>query len=696
MPRMTDKLPELLAPAGSPEALAAAIESGADAVYFGTTNFSARMRARNFDDTELADAVALCRAYGVKSYITVNTRVRDTEILPDGKHLSPMYETLYRLNEAGADALIVADLGVAAMVRECFPDMELHASTQLSGVSSEDAAALKALGFSRMVCPRELSIGQITSLCDRSPLEIEMFIHGAHCVSFSGQCMLSYAMGGRSGNRGECAQPCRLPYAVCGKGGVSLSQYPLSLKDMCLAGHIREILLSGVTSLKIEGRQKSADYVWGVTKMYRKLLDERRDATAEEIEALAALFSRDGFTDGYLKQSFRTMLGIRRTEDTENSKNAETFPGLMKKVPLAAHLRVKADTPVSLSLTARGNTVTVAQSGVIAAPAKSAPLTAALAEKNIAKLGGTPYVMESFTADIDDNLFLTAAQLNALRRSALRALTGGAGGARLPAVREKSAYTPPAVPLLTAEFLSPAQIPAEAESFFDEISLPQHCRTKNYGVTLPEYAPDKRMGQLRAALSLAKPSTVIAHSPAQLALCAEMGIPAIASLRLNVFNSRCAEEILKMGAACVTPSPELPLGAIRAIRQPKSVPVYGRIPLMLTLRCAISDGGAVCAFHRVGGFCEADTVEKNHLCLAALKDRTGTAFPLVGMYDCTNVLYNSVPIWMSDKQKTLASLGAARYHFLFTTETKEEVRAVLRAWREGRAPADPSKIRRLK
>ncbi len=688
-------LPELLAPAGSPDALAAAIEGGADAVYFGATNFSARMRARNFEENELSDAVSLCRAHGVKSYITVNTRVRDTEILPDGKNLSPLYETLYHLNEAGADALIVADLGVAALIRECFPDMELHASTQLSGVSSEDAAALAALGFSRMVCPRELSIGQITSLCDRSPLEIEMFIHGAHCVSFSGQCMLSYAMGGRSGNRGECAQPCRLPYTVSGKGGVSLSQYPLSLKDMCLASHIREILLSGVTSLKIEGRQKSADYVWGVTKMYRKLLDERRDATAEEIEYLAELFSRDGFTDGYLKQSFGGMLGIRREADTENSKKADVFPGLTKKVPLTAHLTVKRDTPVSLSLSANGNTVTVVSKD-IPAEAKSAPLNVALAEKNIAKLGGTPYVLQSFTADIDDGLFLTTAQLNELRRSALRVLTGGHGSARLPAAREKSAYTPPAVPLLTAEFLSPAQIPVEAESFFDEISLPLHCRTKNFGVTLPEYAPDKRMGQMRAALSLAKPTSVIAHSPAQIKLAAEMGIPVSASLRLNVFNSLCAEEILGMGASCVTPSPELPLGALRAIRQPKSVIVYGRLPLMLTLRCAISDGGAACAFHRAGGFSDANTVEKNHLCLASLKDRTGASFPLIGMYDCTNVLYNSVPVWMADKQKTLASLGAARYHFLFTTETRDEVREILTAWQDGRAPADPSGIRRLK
>ncbi len=686
---MTDRLPELLSPAGSPEALAAAIEGGADAVYFGATNFSARMRARNFSENELADAISLCRAHGVKSYITVNTRVRDGEI-------TPLYETVRQLNDAGADALIMADLGAASRIRECFPDLELHASTQLSGVSSEDAAALKALGFSRMVCPRELSIGQVLTLCDRSPIEIEMFIHGAHCVSFSGQCMLSYAMGGRSGNRGECAQPCRLPYMVSGKGGVSLSQYPLSLKDMCLASHIREILLSGVSSLKIEGRQKSADYVWGVTKLYRQLLSERRDATKEEIEYLSGLFSRDGFTDGYLKGSFRSMLGIRRAEDTENSKRAEVFPGLTKKVPLCAHLTVRKDTPVSLSLTAGGRTVHVASTD-IPSEARSAPLTIELAEKNIGKLGGTPYDLASFTADIDDGLFLTTAQLNGIRRLALSALLAPPKNRSLsPSARAESAYIPPEAPLLTAEFLSPGQIPSEAESFFDEISLPLHCRTKSYGVILPEYAPDKRMGQLRAALSLAKPSSVIAHSPAQIQLAADMGIPVSASLRLNVFNSLCAEEIGKMGASCVTPSPELPLGAIRAIRHPKSVIVYGRIPLMLTLRCAISDGGTACAFHRSGGFAETDTVEKNHLCLAELKDRTGASFPLVGMYDCTNILYNSVPIWMADKKKTLASLGASRYHFLFTTETKDEIREILAAWREGRAPSDASRIRRLK
>ncbi len=681
-------MPELLAPAGSPEALAAAIEGGADAVYFGATQFSARMRARNFAENELIDAIALCRAHGIHSYITVNTRLRDQE-------LPALFDTVSLLNEAGADALIIADLGAAAQIRRMFPDLPLHASTQLSGVSSADAAELFRLGFSRMVCPRELSLEQIAALAKASPLEIEMFIHGAHCVSFSGQCMLSYAMGGRSGNRGECAQPCRLPYMIAGKTAANNSAYPLSLKDMCLAGHIREILLTGVRSLKIEGRQKSADYVWGVTKTYRTLLDQRRDATVEEMQNLAALFSRDGFSDGYLRKKYAGMLGIRRAEDTENSKAAEVFPGLTKRVPVNARLTVRRDTPITLSLTVGERTVTV--TGDVPTAARTAPLTPESAEKNIAKFGGTPYILTAFTPEIDGGLFCTPAQLNALRRDAIAALIAPPARRVCPIPSEDAVPQPAGIaPRFTAEFLTPGQIPDEAHAYFDEIFLPLHCRTKSCGVTLPEYAPDKRMGQLRAALSLSEPTSVLAHSPAQIALCREMGIPVTASLRLNVFNRLCAREICDMGAVRITPSPELPLGAIRAIRAEKSVIVYGRLPLMLTLRCAISDGGASCLLHGPGGFDESRTVTKPHLCLSEMKDRTGTVFPLVGMYDCTNVLYNSVPIYMADKQATLASLGAARWHFLFTTETKEEVSGIIRAYSEGLSPASPAAIRRLK
>ena len=682
----TNFLPELLAPAGSPDALAAAIEGGADAVYFGSVKFSARMRAKNFDENEITDAVALCRAYGVRSYITVNTRVRDTE-------MDEVMDTVARLYEAGADALIVADLGVASLVRQQFPDIELHASTQLSGCSSADAVQLSKLGFTRMVCPRELSLRQISLLCSQSPIEIEMFVHGAHCVSFSGQCMLSYAMGGRSGNRGECAQPCRLPYKICGTA-CNPSEYPLSLKDMCLASHIREVMLSGVTSLKIEGRQKSADYVYGVTKMYRTLLDEKRDATKDDVEALAALFSRDGFSDGYFSEKYTSMLGVRRADDTEMSRNAPPFPGLTKKIPLCAKLAVKTGSPATLTISANDKSVTV--TGNVPDAARTAALDEAAARKNIGKLGGTPYTLASFTADIDDGLFFTPAALNDLRRRALAEWNAPPRRtvSAITAVPEKVKRSMPEKVRFTAQFLSADQIPPEAEEFFDEIYLPPECYARDYSMDMVPYAPDITTTQLAARLSVTSPKSVLAHTPSQIAMAKELGIPVFASMRLNVWNTACADAICQMGADLVTLSPELPLGAMRAVRANKALIAYGRLPLMLMMRCAISDGGTHCRTKGNGGF--TDFIEKNFICRSTLTDRTGASFPLLGMYDCSNVLYNSVPLYMADRLDTLHSTGVSTLHFIFSTENKGEVKSIIHAYKNGLPPADPSAVRRIK
>ena len=262
-------MPELLLPAGSPESLAAAIEGGADAVYFGASSFSARARAVNFTDGEIASALRLCRTYGVKAYAAVNTRIRDVE-------LERALELVSLLYFEGTDAVICADPGLALGIRARFPEMQLHASTQLTPEFLPDARALEELGFSRMVAPRELSLGDLRTLCENSPIEIEAFVHGAHCVSLSGQCLMSSMIGGRSANRGECAQPCRLPWKLGGREG-----YLLSLADMCYAPDIPGIISSGVRSLKIEGRQKNADYVYGVCRIYRRLLDERRCATED-------------------------------------------------------------------------------------------------------------------------------------------------------------------------------------------------------------------------------------------------------------------------------------------------------------------------------------------------------------------------------------------------------------------------------
>ena len=301
--------PEILAPCGSPEALKAAVFGGADAVYLGGNLFNARMNAKNFSDEALKEAVAFCHSRGVRVYVTFNTLILDKEM---EKALS-YAAFLYRI---GVDALIVADLGLASLIHSSLPDFELHASTQACGATASAAETFRKLGFSRMVCPREFSSSDLKNLVRESPIEIEAFVHGAICVCYSGQCLFSSMVGNRSGNRGECAQPCRMNYN---------GSFPLSLKDMCLAGHITELIESGVASLKIEGRMKSPDYVYAVTSTYRRLIDEKRNASAQEIEKMRSVFSRSGFTDGYWKHELSgNMIGIRSDDDKNKTKTAKT------------------------------------------------------------------------------------------------------------------------------------------------------------------------------------------------------------------------------------------------------------------------------------------------------------------------------------------------------------------------------------
>ena len=304
---MKKDLPELLCPAGSMEALDAALRAGADAVYIGGRQFNARMNARNFERAQIVEAVGKCHARGVKLYVTLNTLVLDREMNEALSYAAFLYE-------AGVDALIVADWGLSLEIRRRMPGFPLHASTQMSGHNVGAAQFLAEHGFSRMVCARELSKENIAYLTANAPIEIEAFVHGALCVCHSGQCLFSSVVGGRSGNRGECAQPCRLPYN---------GRYPLSLKDNCLAGHLNELTDMGVVSLKIEGRMKSPDYVYRVASIYRRLLDERRNAGQKELNELSKVFSREGFTDGYFTGSISpAMLGTRTEADKQSSAAA--------------------------------------------------------------------------------------------------------------------------------------------------------------------------------------------------------------------------------------------------------------------------------------------------------------------------------------------------------------------------------------
>lgn len=428
---MTDKpLPELLAPAGSEESLRAALAGGADAVYFGGAAFSNRMRAKNFAGDTIRDAIKLCHSVGAAAHITVNTRIKEREM---DSVLAFADIILGGQADERADALIVADLGVARRIKAEFPHATLHASTQTSLSSVADCGTLYSLGFSRLVVPRELSLEEIRTLAARSPIEIEMFIHGAHCVSCSGQCLLSYVMGGRSGNRGECAQPCRLPYTVTAQNKSVVGSYPLSMADMYLGGHMRDIISSGVASLKIEGRLKSSAYVYGVTRIYRRLLDEQRDATAEEKRALEDLFTR-GFTDGYLTAHYSAMAGLKSSErETAGNIAKEISAALSERLsskraqkptetPIKARFSLKTGMPSRLVFSAED--VSAEAIGDIPQISTGNPTSGESAAKNLVKLGGSGFSLDKndIEFDIDDGLWMPLSAINELRRRAAGAL----------------------------------------------------------------------------------------------------------------------------------------------------------------------------------------------------------------------------------------------------------------------------------
>lgn len=743
-------LPELLAPAGSVDSLRAALAAGADAVYFGGTSFSNRMRAKNFGDSELTDAIRLCHSVGAAAHITVNTRVRDREM----DEILRLADTLLNVGDpdASPDALIVADFGIAREIHRRYPEIALHASTQTSFASPADCRMLAEMGFTRLVIPRELSRAEIRRLCEQSPLEIEMFIHGAHCVSCSGQCLMSYTMGGRSGNRGECAQPCRLPFVAVStdNGADSTKKRPgnrdsaqngvLSLADMCLAGRIPEVIGTGVRSLKIEGRLKSAAYVYGTTKIYRTLLDERRRATEAEVKELAKLFSR-GFTDGYFTNNYSKMSSIQVSGDVDKApadRSAEITKALDERirahavpettVPLTGEFRLTASEPARFTLSLKDMPdCTATVTGELPQTASGNPITPESAAKNLTKFGGTEFSLSAADIDFDigANLWYPVSALNALRRSALAALeavrpaVAPADTAAEAKPREKSPellhYIPESIEnpakkqLRTAEIsdirtLSDPSVLREFFGYFDTIYVPAHlygkaadvCRSSGgseIAAVLPVYSPsDEGLCHLLDSLKQAGCARVLCHSVGQIHLVEKYKLSADLSFRANITNTSAFAEYRRRGCERILLSPELPAAAVEDIGG--GTMIYGRLPLMTLARCVIC--GGKCPHGNRGGravipdnytLSSNSNITKNPrgtCCTALLRDRKGEEFPVIGVpdFDCINVVYNSVPTWMADRSEQWKHIP--HVHFLFTVESSKEAADVVRAYIEKR------------
>ncbi len=714
-------MPELLAPAGSPEALSAALAAGADAVYLGGSHFNARMNARNFDAGELREAVTEAHRLGGRVYLTLNTLLWDRE-LPEA------VTAAYEAAAAGVDALIIADMGAAALIRRALPALPLHASTQMSGHNARIGEVLAPFGFSRFVIARETSLADLAAAVRNNPLEVEVFVHGALCVSHSGQCLFSSVVGGRSGNRGECAQPCRLPYACTGcTRKKSDETYPLSLKDLTLAAHVPALMDAGVASLKIEGRMKSAGYVSGVVAVWRRLLNERRAATPAEIQTLAALFSRDGFTDGYgTRRIDRRMMGVRSDADKEKTAAAERDALAVRHaphLPLSANLSLRADEPVRLTLTAplyrqgSAQTCTVTVAGEEAPVSEGQVLTRESVEKQLARTGGTPYRLTELTIDSDRGLFLPASRLNALRRDAVTVLDGArmrkmprpdAGHAPMTAadIRRFSDECFDRLPCwataeaCTARFRAPAQITRRATDYFDLVFLPlggdfpPSVPMEKRGYVLPPVIFDRDAAAAEKLLREAVASGVrhlmvgnFGHIPLVREACVGTEVCLHGDFRLGVTNTPALARALGLGLSDVLLSPELTLPRMRDITRASRNPavvsaiVYGRLPLMLLEKCAIREiyadraPAAVCRDICDGG-------------RAVLRDRMGKQFPVLREdfpfgEGHRNTVYNSLPVSMSDRPQDVSGCGVGVRHFFFSAETPDEVNAVISAYEKG-------------
>lgn len=673
MEKKVTKKPELLAPAGSPDALDAAIAAGADAVYFGASAFNARMNAANFDRESIERAICKCRNFGVRSNITFNTLVYDREI----KAALEEVEFLYK---CGADALIVADLGLAREIKKRFPDIELHASTQMSVHNTEGAKFAAEQGFCRAVVARELDRDAIKYLCENSPIETEIFIHGALCVSHSGQCLFSSLVGGRSGNRGECAQPCRLPYS---------GSYPLSLKDNCLAGDMAELLTLGAASFKIEGRMKSPAYVYGVTSIYRRLIDEGRNATDKEIAELAALFSRSGFTSGYYhKEINEKMNGIRTDVDKAQTVSEVDYDIKTRRKTLDAQAKIKLGEPSVLTLTAEmgEKIVSASVSGFTPEKAVNAPATVDSLKKNLLKFGGADFACddEHIKIELDEGVMMPVSAINALRRDAVAAIEDALKPCRrVVECNLEKPMNSGVAGRKSARFLAASQISEEAKEFFDIIYLPleDFDVEKANGVILPAVIFDREMETVRNKLQKCREMGAVhalVGNVGHILLAKELGFVCHGDFRLNVTNSYSAALYKGLGLDGVIASPELSLAKLRdlgAFASDETI-IYGRIPLMLLEKCVIKQTSG-CESCRSGR--------------AALKDRLGEVFPVYREGEHRNILYNSRVTYMLDKKKELFEYGVSGGHFIFTNE--KNINGVIRAYKNGEEAA--SSVRRI-
>ena len=672
---------ELLSPAGSPEAVTAAVQSGADAIYLGCGSFNARRNAANFTEEELKQAVEYCHLRGTKVYLTLNTLLYDRE-------LEEASRLVRYADQVGVDALLVQDLGVLKMAQATAPQLEIHASTQMTLHNLDGVKLAADLGVTRAVLSRELSRDQIAEICAKSPIEIEVFVHGALCMCYSGQCFFSSVIGGRSGNRGLCAQPCRLKYGWNGKANKEL----LSLKDMSLAQHLRELQDMGVACAKIEGRMKRPEYVAIVTKIYADALREGREPTPEELERLRAAFSRQGFTDGYFTDRHGpSMFGVHQDSEVDPTPmfakaKAEYQRGEHPKVWVDIGASVVAGEPVTVTVTDQEGHRAEVQ-GEIPEPARNRAVTSQQVETQLGKTGGTPYLAR-VNAQVGEGLSLPLSALNGLRREALEQLSAQ----RTTVPRHEQHPWHPAKPVrgektapvytisvenwgqLSEELLNlhPGRVDITLEMAEDVEKVRWLAAKCPAAVTLPRVLWDRETAKAEKTLIRAREAgvdTCVTSTWGGVALGKRLGFRVMGDYGLGVCNSETVRGLKDLGLEGATVSFEQRFPRIRDLSRelPLELIVYGRLPLMVMENCIISN--------RTGGKCirGCESGQNN------LTDRRGAQFPVVRAYGCRNEILNSKVLYLADKPDYL-SLNMNSLRLRFTLETPAECLRVMKEY----------------
>ncbi len=663
---------ELLSPAGSPEAVIAAVQNGADAVYLGLGDFNARRGAKNFTNEEFEKAVTYCRVRGCKVYVTLNTLVNDGE-------MGAAVDAARLASSCGADGLIVQDLGLISAIRRALPDIPLHASTQMSIHNLAGVQAAAEMGLTRAVLARELSLEEIAYITKNAPIETEIFVHGALCFCHSGQCYMSSLIGRRSGNRGMCAQPCRMQYSLGGR----MDDYPMSLKDNCLVDRLGEIEEAGVACVKIEGRMMRPEYAAIVTGIYSKALREHRQPTPEEMAMLTRAFSRQGFTQGFFNGDREDMFGVRGEPEEGTEKifavaRRAYADGELRRVPVHFYtVAEKGERIKAIAFDDDGHKAVTY--GPVPEKAKRQGLTDGYLVEQMFKTGGTPYNCVENRAKSDPGLYLAAAEINELRRKLISELS--AQRAAPPTRRSLALPAPPKnvptvadpkliIQVRTAEQLTrelaelrPAYIyvPAMIMAAEPKLVLPFVEKGSIPVAVLPRIVNDTQMKEVYATLQKLFDYGVneaLVGNLGQVVMARRAGMKLRGDFGLNAFNAYTLEMLNEMGFLSATASFELRIAQIKDMAKPLDTEliIYGRLPLMVSEQCIIKESAGRCA-------CQTP---------AQMADRMGSVFPVVKEYGCRNVIYNAHKLYLADKKEDLYSAGLWGLRMMFTTESARE------------------------